>query len=858
MATRTISTRIVLEGEKEYRSQMKALNSEMKTLKSELKAVDSEMKANGKSAESLAQKEKTLTDAINKQKQIIDTEKTALKQAQDAQQKFADAAEQARQKLDRLQNETDENTRETEEYKRAVEQAQAEVNKYQNAEQKAAQAVQQHTQKVNEGEAQLHKYEGQLKQTSNEASEFSKHIHSAFDAMTSPGAVIGVTVAAIKKLADAMVECVNSAMKWESAFTGVKKTIDATGPEYLQLANDIRQMATELPYAADEIAHIAEVSGQLGVSADDVLKFSKTMLELGVTTNMSAEEAATALARFVNVTGGSVDEVDRLASVIVDLGNNFATTESEIVDMASNVAAAGTQIGLTEPEILAVSAAMSSLGLEAASGGSSLSRLFTDIQLAVETANPKLEEFAQIAGTTSEEFQTMFRSDTAGAISKFFGGLTSGGESAIKVLDDLGVKNVRQRDTMLRLGNAVEMLTEAFDTANTAYDENIALVAEATKRYDTLESRLQVSKNKLEETKIEIGEGLTPAVIGLDSAWNEMYPTLLKAIPQFNILQQAGEMYVETAVKEAEANDANLQIQGKLNAERARAAREAEANANAVDRAAEQVQTRMSLLNEAFKEAFDTAYDGISKTVTGFEELDGSADRSTDDLIKSLKSQQKFMTDYAENMKQAVEWGVDKGLLETLSDGSVESAKIIASIVQSGKEGVDQLNEEWRKTEGMKVTTANVMAGIETEIESKTAGIVGDVGNLIRQMNAEFNKLSTYEAMKQVAALQQSLNNLDTKKLEGIGGFGNSHAAGLDYVPYDNYAANLHKGEMVLTALQAKAYRAEQSMDNITNNSVTIGDINITMTGDAATGKAAGKTIMQELQTQLRQRGVRF
>ena len=35
-----------------------------------------------------------------------------------------------------------------------------------------------------------------------------------------------------------------------------------------------------------------------------------------------------------------------------------------------------------------------------------------------------------------------------------------------------------------------------------------------------------------------------------------------------------------------------------------------------------------------------------------------------------------------------------------------------------------------------------------------------------------------------------------------------SHATGLNYVPYDGYLAELHKGEMVLTARQAEMMRS--------------------------------------------------
>lgn len=49
-------------------------------------------------------------------------------------------------------------------------------------------------------------------------------------------------------------------------------------------------------------------------------------------------------------------------------------------------------------------------------------------------------------------------------------------------------------------------------------------------------------------------------------------------------------------------------------------------------------------------------------------------------------------------------------------------------------------------------------------------------------------------------------------------GVNGSHAGGLDYVPFDGYIAELHKGEQVLTASEAKSYRQGGGSVNVVQN----------------------------------------
>lgn len=169
---------------------------------------------------------------------------------------------------------------------------------------------------------------------------------------------------------------------------------------------------------------------------------------------LSADEAASALAKFANITGTTADEYSKLGSTIVDLGNNFATTERDIVEMATRLASAGTVAGLSEQDILALSTAMSSVGINAEAGGTAMTQTMTAISKAVSAGGDDLETFAKIAGVSASEFANMWGNEPIDAISAFIGGLgkmNENGEDTISVLDELGSPDSASQICFVRL-----------------------------------------------------------------------------------------------------------------------------------------------------------------------------------------------------------------------------------------------------------------------------------------------------------------------------------------------------------------------------------------------------------------------
>ncbi|RCK68263.1 phage tail tape measure protein [Desertihabitans brevis] len=333
--------------------------------------------------------------------------------------------------------------------------------------------------------------------------------------LTRLGLAAGVGLGAVTK----------AAMDWESAWAGVTKTVDGSDAELVQLEGDLRQLAKTMPAAHGEIAATAEAAGQLGVKTKDVAGFTKTMIDLGETTNLTAEDAATSLAQLMNIMGTAPENVSRLGSTLVALGNDGASTERQIVEMGQRIAAAGKQLGLSETDVLAYANALASVGVEVEAGGTAISTFMIRVEQAVRSGGPALETIAETAGMTGAEFQTAFRDDAAGALNTFLVGLNDvqvQGGNTNGILKALEINGIREADALRRLAGSGDLLSASLETGNEAWRENTALTDEAAKRYATAESQVTIAWNNIKDSAIDAGAGILPVVTDIASAAAEL------------------------------------------------------------------------------------------------------------------------------------------------------------------------------------------------------------------------------------------------------------------------------------------------------------------------------------------------
>ncbi|MBP1907074.1 TP901 family phage tail tape measure protein [Paenibacillus turicensis] len=565
---------------------LSGLDRQMKLVKSEFDKGSSILKAYGNDTESLKLKSDALSKQMEVQNARVSTYQAALQKSKDNMTQNSQAAEALKQRIAETQaayeasaKATGKESEESQKLKTELSNLNQEYQKTAKSVESNSRSVDDNTIKANKAQTEYNRLASQLNSTNAEIAKqesgwqklsqtldgASKKLKSVGDAMSTAGQTLTMTVTA--PLAAAGGLATKAAIDYETAFAGIRKTVDATEAQFSQLSTGIRNMAKEIPVAATEIARVGEAAGQLGIKTENILGFSRTMVDLGVATNMSSDQAATALARLANITQMPQNQFDKLGATIVALGNNLATTESEIVEMGLRIAGAGNIVGLSEAQILSLGGALSSVGIEAEAGGTAISKLMINLASAVNGGGKELERFAAVAGMTSAQFTAAFKDNAAEAIVTFIEGLgkiNDAGGNTFGVIDALGLSEIRLRDALLRSAGAGDVMRDSLELGNQAWEENVALTNEAEQRYQTTASQLQIFKNRLTDIGITLGDALIPALLKLLDSLQPLIDQLAAGATWFSKLDDSTRNTIVTIAGVTAAIGPTLLVFGKL------------------------------------------------------------------------------------------------------------------------------------------------------------------------------------------------------------------------------------------------------------------------------------------------------
>lgn len=530
----------------------------------------------------------------------------------------------------------------------------------------------------------------------------------------------------------------NAAIDFESSFAGIRKTVDATEEEFQVLEDGMRRLATEIPIAVDELNRIGELGGQLGIAKENLIDFTETVAKISVTTDLTVEDAAMKFAQFAEITQMPQDKFENLASTVVDLGNNFATTESMIVEYGQRLAGAGETAGMTEADIMGIGTAAASVGVQAEAGGTAIQKVILKMTEAVELGDDKLAGFAETSGMSAEEFTRSWNKDPAKAFTRFIEGLGEQGRAGIGTLKELGLTDQRLTRAFLSLAGAGDVVRRSITLGNDAFAEANALQDEAAKRFATTESKILLAKNQIHDLKVTAGESIALAmgsaadtvseVLKSGQRIDESFQSSERLMIQWAHSTAEGTMTLEEFRRNAEAaagdykdwwnaggliDDDRAEVLEKLRErlegllgsgkegaeileafgieaqESGKKTKKGGQDMAAGGRAAAGASEDFSSLFETakdFKKWRESAMGSLGDLSGAFGKLGDDANLTADELIRAFEKQTRAAANFKENLNILISRGAKPALIQDLIDMGDEGAQWAQALADANEE----------------------------------------------------------------------------------------------------------------------------------------------------------------------------
>jgi TP901 family phage tail tape measure protein len=316
------------------------------------------------------------------------------------------------------------------------------------------------------------------------------------------------------------------AIDFEAAMADVAKVVDGSDEQLASLASRIKELSTELPIAADELAKMAAAGGQLGVPIEKLEQFIELAAEMSTAFGTSADEAGAAVAKLANVFGLPLEGVRDLGDAINVLGNTTAAAEKDIINVLTRIGGSAKQFGLTGKQAAALASTMLSLGVSSQVAGTGINAMLSKLQ----TAGDQGKDFRQALediGLSATRLADNIRENPQAALTEFLETLSKldASERASVLTRMFGTE---YQDDIARLLNGLEQYDTALGRIADSSKTAGAMSEEFKKRLDTTAAQIDILQNSVKALAINLGSALLPAIRPVVEGLGDMAAALAK------------------------------------------------------------------------------------------------------------------------------------------------------------------------------------------------------------------------------------------------------------------------------------------------------------------------------------------
>ena len=317
-------------------------------------------------------------------------------------------------------------------------------------------------------------------------------------------------------MAWSMGELVKPAIEFESSMADVKKVVDFEYKEqFKDMENDILNLSTRIPIAAEGLAQIVAAGGQSGIAREDLLKFAEAAARMGVAFDVTADQAGDMMAKWRTAFKMNQSEVVELADKINYLGNTTAASAPLISDVVTRIGPLGSIGGVASGEIAALGASMVGSGVQSEVAATGIKNLILALVSGESATKSQANAFAQL-GLNAEDMAVAMQKDAKGAILSVLKALEKlAPEKRASVMAELFGK-----ESLTAIGPLLSNLKSVEDNLKKVGDSAQyvgSMENEFAERAATTKNSLTLMANAAYKAKVSLCSGLLPAITPLVS-----------------------------------------------------------------------------------------------------------------------------------------------------------------------------------------------------------------------------------------------------------------------------------------------------------------------------------------------------
>lgn len=537
MATRTISTKLAIDGEGEYRAALSRVNTELKSLQSSLKLTESQFQTNANSMEALKAKHEALTNLYDAQKTKVDTLRAALENAKSAHDNFAQKSEELKAKiqanneaLEKLRATTGDTTAEEQKLIKENEALNAELAKNEQYAAAAEKGVNSWQTQLNKAQIDLNNLDAELKQNdalldeaksssdgcAHSIDEFGNKVKSsgeatekqneALEALAAALAAAGI-VAGIEKIKDALKACVAASTEFEAGMSAVGAIANASSEEMDLLSDKAKQIGASTMYTAGQAAEALQYMALAGWSAEEMLQGVDGVINLAAASGENLATVSDIVTDALTAFGLKAEDSGHFVDVLAKTAASSNTTVTMLGEAFQYAAPLAGAMGYSVEDVAVAMGLMANQGIKGSQAGTAMRTMFTKLAGDITLTADAFGEVTISSANADGSMKPL--SESLDILRFYFNQMTEAEKLA-------NAEAVAGKYAMSGLTAIMNSTQSDFDSlTRTISDCTGAASKMADIRMDNLQGQVTLMESAFDALKISVGDDLNPALRGL-------------------------------------------------------------------------------------------------------------------------------------------------------------------------------------------------------------------------------------------------------------------------------------------------------------------------------------------------------